>query len=109
MQVSRKKSWLRIAAVMLLASAGVVSAQGLPSSQLPNAAPPAPVTPNPEVAPMQVPTIVATSNLVNMVFTVVDKHGAIVPNLTRADFRVLDNGQPQTIQFFSAEQELPLT
>lgn len=95
---------------MFVLGAPFAIAQGLPSSQLPHAAP-API-PAPRAganATPQVPTIVATSNLVNMVFTVVDKHGAIVPNLTRDDFRVLDDGQPRAIEFFSAEQELPLT
>lgn len=79
-----------------------------PSGPLPRSAagPPAPA-PAPPASP-RVPTLVANANLVNVVFSVERKH-AFVPGLTRADFRVLENGQPQRIEFFSASQNLPLT
>lgn len=111
MQVSRKKSRAAAGVLVILAGAFVLltrgGAQMLPSAQPPM--PPAPAPSAPASAVPQVPTIVTTSNLVNMVFSVEDKHGAFIPNLTRADFRVLDNGHPQAIQFFSADQQLPLT
>src|SRR5688500_13965629 len=41
-------------------------------------------------------------NLVEVYATVTDSRGDSVPNLTRADFEVLEDGQPQTISTFAA-------
>ena len=42
-------------------------------------------------------------------FNVKDKHGALIPNLTKDDFEVTEDGKPQTIKYFTAESNLPLT
>jgi len=47
--------------------------------------------------------------VVNLFVTVRDKHGAIVSDLTKDDFRVFEDGKEQKIQFFSKEMNLPLT
>jgi VWFA-related protein len=47
--------------------------------------------------------------VVNLLATVRDSSGAIVRNLTRDDFRVEEDGRPQTIRYFSRESDLPLT
>ncbi len=39
--------------------------------------------------------------------TVRDKHGALVPNLTAADFTLLEDSRPQVIKSFSRESDLP--
>ena len=44
-----------------------------------------------------------------MAVTVRDKHGAIVPNLTKDDFTLAEDGRPQTIQYFTHDTNLPLT
>jgi VWFA-related protein len=46
---------------------------------------------------------------VNLFFHVKDKKGALIPNLTKNDFQVLEDGKPQTIKYFSAESNQPLT
>ena len=48
-------------------------------------------------------------NVVNLFFNVKDKHGMLVPNLDKEQFQVLEDGQPQTIKYFSAESNQPLT
>ena len=48
-------------------------------------------------------------NLVNLFATVRDKHKAIVTGLTKDDFQVYEDGQPQEISYFSAESTLPIT
>jgi len=54
-------------------------------------------------------TIRARVDEVNVVFTVTDKHGHYVKNLTQNDFRVLDdNKPPASIRRFSSETNLPL-
>ena len=57
----------------------------------------------------QVPTFRKNVNLVNVFFTVKDHHGALLANLTKDEFEVLEDGKPQTIKYFSAETNLPLT
>ncbi|HEX6905458.1 MAG TPA: VWA domain-containing protein [Terriglobales bacterium] len=46
---------------------------------------------------------------VNVIFTVTDKHGHYVKDLTKTDFRVLDDRQPQSqVVSFGSETNLPL-
>ncbi len=51
----------------------------------------------------------AQVNVVNLFFNVKDKHGMLIPNLTKDDFQVTEDGKPQTIKYFSAESNQPLT
>lgn len=44
-----------------------------------------------------------------MSVTVRDKHGAIVPNLTKDDFTLAEDGRPQVIKYFNHDASLPLT
>ncbi len=55
------------------------------------------------------PQIRVQVNLVNLFATVRDKHKAIVTNLSKDDFQVSEDGQPQEITNFSAESNLPIT
>lgn len=48
-------------------------------------------------------------NVVGLFFNVKDKHGALMPNLTKDDFEVFEDGKKQTIKYFTAESNLPLT
>jgi VWFA-related protein len=45
---------------------------------------------------------------VNLLFTVTDKKGKFVTDLTKDDFQVIDAKKPQVIQEFNAESDLPL-
>jgi VWFA-related protein len=54
-------------------------------------------------------TVKVNVNVVGLFFNVKDKHGALMPNLTKTDFDVLEDGKPQTIKYFAAESNLPLT
>ena len=47
--------------------------------------------------------------VVNLFATVRDAQGHLVPNLTKDDFTLEEDGQPQTIRYFSRESGLPLT
>jgi VWFA-related protein len=47
--------------------------------------------------------------VVSLLATVHDRSGAVVKNLTKEDFRLEEDGRPQTIRYFSRESELPLT
>ena len=54
-------------------------------------------------------TLKVSVNVVGVFFNVKDKHGALIPNLTKDDFEILEDGKPQTIKYFTAESNLPLT
>src|SRR5580704_4198784 len=54
-------------------------------------------------------TLKVNVNVVQLFFNVKDKHGALIPNLTKDDFDIQEDGKPQTIKYFTAESNLPLT
>jgi VWFA-related protein len=56
-----------------------------------------------------VPTLSVDVNVVTLPVTVRDKHGKIVSNLTKDDFVLEEDGKPQSIRYFSQENNLPLT
>ena len=55
------------------------------------------------------PTIQVEVNLVNLLASVRDKHGALISNLSKDDFTLTEDGQPQEIKYFTRETDLPLT
>ena len=57
----------------------------------------------------QTPTFSSDVKVVNVLATVRDKHGQIVGNLTKDDFKLEEDGRPQTIRYFAKETDLPLT
>ena len=55
------------------------------------------------------PTIRATVNEVNLIFTVTDKHGHYIPNLKQSDFALLDDQKaPYKVNSFRQQINLPL-
>ena len=52
-----------------------------------------------------VPTFGSTVDLVSLAVRVSDRKNHEVPNLTASQFTVYENGVPQKVEFFSAEQE----
>src|SRR5579863_8139106 len=54
-------------------------------------------------------TLKVNVNVVQLFFNVKDKHGALIPNLTKDDFDIAEDGKPQTVKYFTAESNLPLT
>jgi VWFA-related protein len=56
-----------------------------------------------------IPTIRVGVSLVNLYATVRDKNKRIVNDLTKEDFRVLEDEKEQKIEFFSKETSLPIT
>jgi VWFA-related protein len=55
------------------------------------------------------PTFSSEVKVVNLLATVHDKRGALVRDLTKDDFSLLEDKRPQTIRYFSKESDLPLT
>ncbi|PYQ39408.1 MAG: VWA domain-containing protein, partial [Acidobacteria bacterium] len=54
-------------------------------------------------------TLKVNVNVVQLFFNVKEKHGGLVPNLKKDDFEIYEDGKPQTIKYFAAESNLPLT
>jgi VWFA-related protein len=48
-------------------------------------------------------------DVVNVFFNVKDKKGLLIPNLTKDEFAIFEDGKPQTIKYFAADTEQPLT
>ncbi len=59
--------------------------------------------------PQEVPTIKVEVNVVNIMCSVRDNRGALVPSLGKEDFQVSEEGKPQEIRYFERETNLPLT
>jgi VWFA-related protein len=99
----------RISALMaLLLVAGLPgrsqaqTTQTLPPAQ--TAAPTSQTAPTPQAAPIAVDVKVVT-----MLASVRDKHGKLIPGLTKDDFVLEQDGHAQTIKYFAHETDLPLT
>src|SRR5579864_2949859 len=54
-------------------------------------------------------TLKVRVNVVQLFFNVKDKKGALIPNQTKNDFELFEDGKPQTVKYFAAESNLPLT
>ena len=55
------------------------------------------------------PAIKVEVNVVNVVFNVRDKRGGLIPNLTKDDFTIAEDGKPQEIKYFARETDIPMT
>jgi Ca-activated chloride channel homolog len=95
------KSWVLPAALSVLWLAPWANAQ--------KPAPPAKPVPAAKVEPADTTTrIILDVTRVNMLFTVTDKKGRFITDLTKEDFSVVEGKKPQVIQEFTAESDLPL-
>src|SRR5271157_1187845 len=75
------------------------------------AAPPAPppATAQGQEKPQQSGTKFITHvNLVDVLFTVLDRRNKLVPTLEKQDFKIFDDNMPQDIRYFSKQSDLPL-
>jgi VWFA-related protein len=54
-------------------------------------------------------TLKINVNVVQLFFNVKDKKGALIPSLAKNDFQIFEDGKLQTIKYFAAESNLPLT
>ena len=71
--------------------------------------PPQQGQPREQAAPPQSPQrIVQVVNLVDVLFTVLNRRNKLVPDLQKEDFKVFDEKFPQEIRYFSKQTDLPL-
>jgi Ca-activated chloride channel homolog len=96
---------------ILLCAAALLPQQGLPQNP-PSPAPPASTPPQQQEQqepPQKSPTTIRTQvNLVDILFTVLDRRNKLVANLEKPDFRIFDDNLPQEIRYFSKQSDLPL-
>ncbi|MBZ5632701.1 MAG: VWA domain-containing protein [Acidobacteriia bacterium] len=85
-------------AIVALVSVALVFGQNTKQKAAPKAAPSAD----------DLSRITVDVTRVNLLYTVTDKKGRFVSNLTRDDFEIFENKKPQKILEFTAETDLPL-
>src|SRR6267143_2764392 len=69
---------------------------------------PATAAPKQEPAQKSDQTIISVVNLVDVLFTVLNRRNKLVPELEKADFKIFDDKAPQEIRYFSRQTDLPL-
>src|ERR1035438_236499 len=57
----------------------------------------------------ELPSIKVNVDVVSVLASVRDKKGALIANLSKEDFTILEDGKPQPIKYFTRETDLPLT
>ena len=99
--MSRGIPSLLLLAVLLTAVSG--------RSQQPTSPPPPENAPQDQAAPQQrQQRITRVVNLVDVLFTVLNRRNKLVPDLDKDNFKVSDNNVAQTIRYFSKQTDLPL-
>jgi VWFA-related protein len=73
------------------------------------AAPMLPQQQKQQTAEPEEPVIKVDVDIVNVLCSVRDKNGRLIPNLTKDDFEIFEEGKLQEIRYFTKETDLPLT
>ncbi len=111
---------LALTAALLFAAASLPAEEGDRARQSSSAAParrrdaapqPAPQQPaaqEPAATRQDQGKITQTVNLVDVLFTVLNRRNKLVPDLEKDDFKIFDDKSPQAIRYFSRQTDLPL-
>jgi Ca-activated chloride channel family protein len=96
--------------VLLIGVSVLTTGQFIVAQQPP---PPPPQSPAPQndSPPQsdQPPTVIRTTvQLVDVLFTVLNRRNKLVPDLEKTDFKIFDDKSPQEIRYFSKQTDLPL-
>ena len=86
-------------------------AQSAPPPQAPPPAAPAQAPPpqgEKAATPQSPQKIIQVVNLVDVLFTVLNRRNKLVPDLQKEDFQIFDEKFPQEIRYFSKQTDLPL-
>src|ERR1700724_2038545 len=103
-------SVLAVVAILLLPARHSAQQPPLPAPPT-QSAPSAASNPDASQAPPagQNPTVIQSRvNLVDILFTVLNRRNKLVPDLEKADFKIFDDKAPQEIRYFSRQTDLPL-
>src|SRR5260370_28497724 len=88
-------------------SSGAAPAKRQDAAQQP-APPQQPAAQEPAPARQDQGKITQTVNLVDVLFTVLNRRNKLVPDLEKDDFKLFDDKSPQAIRYFSRQTDLPL-
>ena len=96
--------------LLLIAGTLLVARQPQEPQQNPPSPPaPAGTQPQSQETPQKSPQTIRTQvNLVDVLFTVLDRRNKLVSNLEQQDFKIFDDNQLQDIRYFSKQNDLPL-
>jgi len=96
---------------LLIATVGLLAVSPLAAQQAPGSNAPASNAPqdSSQDQDQSIETLKVRVNVVQLFYNVKDKKGALIPNQTKDDFELFEDGKPQTIKYFTAESNLPLT
>src|SRR5467141_925454 len=108
MQMRRTITSVFLVLALLLLPLTDWAQQSSPDSKPQEAAPAKPATPKQEPAQKSNETIVSVVNLVDVLFTVLNRRNKLVPELEKSDFKIWDDKFPQEIRYFSRQSDLPL-
>ena len=103
-----------LAAALILAAASGRAQQSANSPQADKSQQPSPPTgqqpPSQEPEPQRQDQgrITTTVNLVDVLFTVLNRRNKLVPDLEKDNFKIFDDKAPQNIRYFSRQTDLPL-
>ena len=78
------------------------------TQQAPAPTPTQPTAPNQDAAQNSDQTIKTVVNLVDVLFTVLNRRNKLVPELEKSDFKIWDDKYQQEIRYFSKQSDLPL-
>jgi VWFA-related protein len=81
-----------------------------PAAPAQSTPPPGPPADASQASPAgQTPTVIQSRvNLVDVLFTVLNRRNKLVPDLEKADFKIFDDKAPQEIRYFARQTDLPL-
>lgn len=107
----RRARFTSLAIIFFLVASGSLYAQ-----QQPPPPPPSAQTPGGQAPPSQTPSgtpgagqgLKVSVNLVDVLFTVLNRRNKLVPELDKPDFQVFDDNVRQEIRYFSKQTDLPL-
>ena len=98
----RTRNWTAILALLS------VTLLSLVAPVRPQQAPPVSPPPPAKSGSQEKPTITTRVELVDVVFSVLNRRQKFITDLQKENFKVFEDNKPQDIRFFSRETELPL-
>jgi Ca-activated chloride channel homolog len=108
MQMRRTIIFLFIVVALFLLPLAEQAQQSSTDTKPQSAAPAPPATTSQGSAQRSDQTIRVPVNLVDVLFTVLNRRNKLVPDLEKSDFQIFDDKLPQEIRYFSKQTDLPL-
>lgn len=99
---------LLVAGLLMIAAGDPARQSGKQTAEASAPAKPGPQEPTQQQAPPVTPQVKVQVNLVDVLFTVLNRRNKLVPDLEKQDFEVFDDKLPQEIRYFSRQTDLPL-